>query len=223
MTAEEWLTSDNSEAMVRQVLPLATERKLRLLCCACARLVWDLLPEGLLRQAVESGEKHADGLISNEERQSFIPKLYSPWSKSERTPTWFGGPPWGEQSRDEWSAFMVAKLTVSPFPAPLGKMPPTLSWTEAIRLLGPTFPGLIRDVFPPSPEVAGSFHPAWRTPDAVTLAGHVYHDRAFASLPELADLLGDAGCVDQVILGHLRGAGPHTRGCWPVDLVLGLS
>jgi hypothetical protein len=23
------------------------------------------------------------------------------------------------------------------------------------------------------------------------------------------------------LLGHLRGQGPHVRGCWPVDLILG--
>jgi hypothetical protein len=25
------------------------------------------------------------------------------------------------------------------------------------------------------------------------------------------------------MLGHLRSPGTHTRGCWPLDLVLGLS
>jgi hypothetical protein len=64
---------------------------------------------------------------------------------------------------------------------------------------------------------------AWLTPDVVTLAGHVYHDRAFKSLPELADALEDAGCHDAAILTHCRGPGPHVRGCWVVDAILGKS
>jgi hypothetical protein len=35
-----------------------------------------------------------------------------------------------------------------------------------------------------------------------------------------ADALEEGGCTDQVILDHLRGPGPHVRGCWPVDLLL---
>src|SRR5262249_33545099 len=41
-----------------------------------------------------------------------------------------------------------------------------------------------------------------------------------ARLTILADALEEAGCTDQDILDHLRSPGPHTRGCWPVDLVL---
>ena len=37
----------------------------------------------------------------------------------------------------------------------------------------------------------------------------------------LADALQDAGCGNADILNHCRGDGPHVRGCWVVDLVLG--
>jgi hypothetical protein len=40
-------------------------------------------------------------------------------------------------------------------------------------------------------------------------------------LSGLADALEDAGCTDAELLGHLRSPGPHVRGCWAVDLVLG--
>ena len=39
----------------------------------------------------------------------------------------------------------------------------------------------------------------------------------------LADALLDGGCDSDDLLGHLRGPGPHFRGCWAVDLMLGKS
>jgi hypothetical protein len=39
----------------------------------------------------------------------------------------------------------------------------------------------------------------------------------------LADALEETGCADEELLGHLRGPGPHVRGCWPIDLLLGKS
>jgi hypothetical protein len=35
----------------------------------------------------------------------------------------------------------------------------------------------------------------------------------------LADALEEAGCSDADILGHLRGPGPHTRGCCLTDML----
>jgi hypothetical protein len=37
----------------------------------------------------------------------------------------------------------------------------------------------------------------------------------------LADALEESGCTDADMLGHFRGPGPHVRGCWVVDLLLG--
>jgi hypothetical protein len=53
------------------------------------------------------------------------------------------------------------------------------------------------------------------------LANSIYAERAFDRLPILADALEEAGCTDAEILGHCRGPGPHLRGCWVVDLLLG--
>jgi hypothetical protein len=44
-----------------------------------------------------------------------------------------------------------------------------------------------------------------------------------SAIPILADALQDAGCENDDILTHCRGPGPHVRGCWVVDLVLGKS
>jgi hypothetical protein len=31
----------------------------------------------------------------------------------------------------------------------------------------------------------------------------------------------DAGCEDEALMEHCRSEGPHVRGCWAVDLLLG--
>jgi hypothetical protein len=52
-------------------------------------------------------------------------------------------------------------------------------------------------------------------------ANHMYQTLEFGAMPILADALQDAGCDSDDILNHCRGPGPHVRGCWVVDLVLG--
>jgi hypothetical protein len=68
-----------------------------------------------------------------------------------------------------------------------------------------------------------AFEPAWRSETAVSLAAGIYEERAFDRLPVLADALEEAGCDDAEVLAHCRGPGPHARGCWVVDGVLGKS
>ena len=79
---------------------------------------------------------------------------------------------------------------------------------------------LLRDIFG-NPFRPVAVDPEWLTSTVVALARGVYDDRAFDRLPILADALQDAGCEDADILAHCRGDGPHVRGCWVVDLMLG--
>lgn len=79
---------------------------------------------------------------------------------------------------------------------------------------------LLHDLLPATSPI---FDSSWRIPAVVALAEAIYEDRAFDRLPTLADALEDAGCVNSDILKHCRGPGPHVRGCWVVDLILGKS
>jgi hypothetical protein len=63
--------------------------------------------------------------------------------------------------------------------------------------------------------------PSWRTSTVVGLAEAIYADRAFDRLPIMADALEDAGCTHPGVQSHCRGDGPHARGCWVIDLILG--
>ena len=55
------------------------------------------------------------------------------------------------------------------------------------------------------------------------LAREIYRRHHFAALPVLGDALEEAGCSEQAVLDHCRDPGPHARGCWVVDLLLGLG
>ena len=80
--------------------------------------------------------------------------------------------------------------------------------------------GLIREMFG-NPFRPVSLDPAWLTSTVVALAQGIYEERAFDRMPILADALQDAGCDNDDVLSHCRGNGPHVRGCWVVDLILG--
>lgn len=84
--------------------------------------------------------------------------------------------------------------------------------------------GLIRDMFFPSRlvSIAESWL-SWNSGTIPKFAETIYADRAFDRLPVLADALEEAGCDDTGLLSHLRGPGPHARGCWVLDLLLGKS
>jgi hypothetical protein len=86
---------------------------------------------------------------------------------------------------------------------------------------------LFRDIFG-NPFRPVTILPACLTPQVVALARAAYEQREMPSgqlgpacLAVLADALEDAGCTAADLLTHLRGPGPHYRGCWAVDLLLG--
>jgi hypothetical protein len=87
--------------------------------------------------------------------------------------------------------------------------------------------GVLRDLFgnPWRPVALGG---AWLTPTVSTLARAVYEHLDLpagtldpARLAVLADALEEAGCNDATVLGHLRGPGPHARGCHLLDVLMG--
>jgi hypothetical protein len=98
-----------------------------------------------------------------------------------------------------------------------GNLPPELR-RELVR----RWCDLLRDIFAPFQSVA--LAPIWLSANdgAVRkLAASIYDEGAFAQLPILADALEDAGCDNAEVLAHCRSQGPHVRGCWVVDLILG--
>jgi hypothetical protein len=83
---------------------------------------------------------------------------------------------------------------------------------------------ILRDVFGnpfhPLPMIDASWL-SWEGGGIPRLARAIYDKRCFDQLPELADALERAGCDNTELLDHCRGSGPHVRGCWVLDALLG--
>ena len=208
-----------------------SDRQPRLLACAWVRHILDRLPpdrpaRGVsaewLRGVIAAAELVADGPVS--------PPNFSSPSLS--------APPMTNRSAvaESPATQMVRWLTFAPGtfePALFEEMP-----AVAARVLGPDadwYPeferrqselnALILEVFGPQTD-APRIDPEWRTwnnGDVLNLAKTIYEDDRFDLLPILADALEEAGCDNAEILTHCRGPGPHVRGCWVVDLILGKS
>lgn len=67
------------------------------------------------------------------------------------------------------------------------------------------------------------FESIWRTSHVIAIAKPMLDTGDFSAMPILADALQDAGCDESDVLNHCRGEGPHYRGCWVVDGILGKS
>jgi hypothetical protein len=204
-----------------------SERKLRLFYCACCRHVLSLVPTTDTLRLIEVAERFADGLASEEDlalaKKSAKAVLQDCRSARREVDVWVALAI-SSCLLDVWvngkDATVQAALAVSEMKnAPLvdGDLPPDPSeCQEQTRLL--------RCIVGPLPFRSRIIDPAWLAWNAGTipkLAQAIYDDRRFSDLPILADALGEAGCTDADILAHCRSEGPHVRGCWVVDLILG--
>jgi hypothetical protein len=165
---------------------------------------------------VETGERYAEGFVQEGEREAAreAAQLVVERAVAERE--------WEQASAasDARRCVEVAKDRI----VRLGQ-PASVCYPEQCVLL--------RELFGPLPFRPVSVAPSlldWDSGTVVRLARAAYEQRSLPDgkldptrLAVLADALEEAGCTDRDILGHLRGPGPHVRGCWAVDRLLGKS
>jgi hypothetical protein len=60
----------------------------------------------------------------------------------------------------------------------------------------------------------------WNSGCVLAMAEGILTRRSFDGMPILADALQDAGCEDEVLLGHLRAYTDHTANCWTLRLII---
>lgn len=211
MNENDWLVSTDLKSMLIFVRPNVSDRKLRLFAAACCRRLNDwriqhgnnaLLDEDDNRRIVEAIEDGADALLgevamSLEARAASPPKHITGETLLIRE----------SAHADAWQAATSAAFRTSRC---------FQDWNAGDRITAE----VVREIFGNPFHTTGS-DPASRTAEVVEMAQAIYSDHKFSSMPQLADNLAGAGFTDGYLLEHLRGPGPHFRGCWALDLVLG--
>jgi hypothetical protein len=191
---------------------------------ACCRRIWQLLPDERSRQAVEVAERYADAQATEEELEAASAAAWAVWD-ADREPDSAGkGNSDGRDDAFPSGAWLAAYNAAIP---PGGAAPAFVAPHEMAREAtanseteGAAQCVLLRDLFG-NPFRPVAVDPGWLTPEVVHLAQSIYDDRAFDHLPALADALEEAGWTNADLLNHCRQPGPHVRGCWVLDLVLG--
>jgi hypothetical protein len=228
---------------------LGEDRRHLLFGCACCRRVWELLPLDTAKRLLELAELYADGEVSEAvflagNDPAMFPGLDLQCRGQAEPGTQLsacvlqaiGGVRWmaAPNFRKSHGAYGVAQETC------LDRMADYLPSSE--RPWG-GWGGMV--VVPPDQtQLADRMKLMWEiygnpfrtvaidtrlsTPTVTALATAAYEERDLPSghlhparLAVLSDALEEAGCTDQDILSHLRSPGPHIRGCWALDHILG--
>jgi hypothetical protein len=229
MTEAEWLACPRPEILLEYLGGALGDRKMRLFGVACCRRVGQMIGDVRGHRAITASENYADGnatddalreaqyeledaiLSIGEEVWRSLYKLA--YSRAEVA--CFPDPPTAS-----WATYVATRCAAQICARDQGQGDDWLSHTELQAQAD-----ILREIVG-NPFRAITVEPswlAWNCGTAPAIARHVYEDRAFHDLPLLADALEEAGCTEPDILAHCRGTGPHVRGCWVVDLLLGKS
>jgi hypothetical protein len=213
MTETEWLNGTELAPMLEYLRIGVSSRKLRLFGCSCFRTIWDELKVDGVRRMVEQ----AEDLVDRTDAVSTTSMFFSCWKAV--------------------AGMFRASLSEGLYASLCGLISQNLTMGVVSYLVQRTrfasdLPGeevdrtrlaMLRDILgnPFRPATVDKRWLTWNEETVSKIATAVYAERAFDRLPILADALEDAGCDDADLLDHLRGPGPHVRGCWALDLVLG--
>jgi hypothetical protein len=239
MTEEEWL---GSTRLFDLLTPFSAERrigrKLRLFQAACCRSIWDLIPGECLHRLVEAVEQYAEESLLSEELGAMQEESSTADALRRQAqvalPDRDGGYLLIARDRAARAAIEaanpehlfyssisdLARLAVAYYNLGTPSPPYTAGTRDEVKRQCDLLRDIIGNPYRPCPAIAASWL-TWNDGCVPKLAQTIYDDRTFDELPILADALEDAGCAVADILTHLRSLGPHVRGCWAVDLILG--
>ena len=217
MTEAEWLAYSDPESMLLFLRGRCSDRKLRLFACACTQRIWHLLEDDRTRKVLELAERSADTLVPEDQIQTATQANYD----FIRSVGW-------RTAANKAATVANAAAAGNAWAAAWNVV--TDAWA-AIRLSNPKQSSdedrhqrLLLSEIIGNPFRHISLDPAWlKANDGAVpkTAQQIYEERAFAFMPFLVDALLDAGCDNEDMLAHCRSAGPHVRGCWVIDLILG--
>jgi hypothetical protein len=215
MTEAEWLVCADPRKMFAHVKPIllrkygkGASRKLRLFACAAVRSIWDKLTDERSRNAVSVSERFADGEATARElvsaREAALEARIADPEETQPVRR-------AAHRAAGWDSIGAAEDTA----AELRRIAGAEARQLQCALLRDVFDNLFFAMTIPAHVLA------WSDRTIPRIAQGIYEKRRFGDLPILADALLDAGCDDETILSHCRSDGPHVRGCWVIDLILG--
>jgi hypothetical protein len=241
MNEQQWLSATDPQQMLEWLRNSgkASERKLRLFAVACCRRIWHLLTDGRSRRAVEVAECLVNGQAVSDER--LAEARLAPYYEGHLQPG-----PVNIFACDaaallnlpdaEGAAYLVAQNAISallqaPWMENRSDPEEHIEAAAAANDERCCQAALIRDLFGnpfrPLPPLDPSSLDC-KGGAVVHLARAVYEERLLpegrldpARLAALADALEEGGYDTEEILAHLRSPGPHVRGCYVVDAILG--
>ncbi|HEX4613640.1 MAG TPA: hypothetical protein VH092_35990 [Urbifossiella sp.] len=239
MTEAEWLAATDPTPMLEFLRGKVSDRKLRLFGNACCRRIWAHLGDPRSRSIVVASER----FVEDEVGADVLNRAFAEAAEAREAAHHEGGDQDATESvlglrgglilsqviegACESVAYLAVEEAWESIDNPQSDMgrsrdeeyEDALESGRTREKVGEA--GILRDVFGPLPFRPIAVDPSWLTSATGALARGIYEERAFDRLPVLADALEDAGCSQDEILSHCRGGGPHVRGCWVVDLVLG--
>jgi hypothetical protein len=225
MNEREWLSGTDPTLMLDYLRGSgrASERKLRLFAVACCRRLGHLALGDTVREAIEVAERFADGHATADDLQQAAAQ--AKWYQR--------GYPFGVRARaavracslDARDAASATGHVVFAVYAAAGR-------SHSVRKAESAEHGdLLRCIIGNPFCVTALIGPAaltWNDGCIVKLAQAAYQERSLpdgrldnAHLAVLADALEESGYSDAQLLEHLRGPGPHVRGCHAIDAILG--
>jgi hypothetical protein len=233
---DEWLDLSAGDlwrvwrSMPRPRGPEGPDRKKLLLVAHLLRQVADQLTDGRFLAVIDAGERYADGLIPFFEmwlaRHRAEAVWVSEWPLHEAAH--YAGAAARSYLYKQGEAAVLALLRAAGARAARRARRDKPAARQAAEGAMEALARRLINEAHGNPFRPVTLDPAWQAPQVVALAQAAYDNRdRFAGtldparLAALADALGGAGCDQPDLLAHLRGAGPHVRGCWAVDLLLG--
>lgn len=227
MTEDQWLGGAMPFPLLQHAWNRLSDRRKRLLACAGCRLIAPLLKDPRTTAALDVAERFAEGTATPEELEAAHKDAVRAQNAQKKKALLFAyaavmdaSAPW--RSNALGLGLTSGALTHAVQAKVLDKEP-RLGYGHLDRDRPAAFlpmADLVREVAG-NPFLRVTFAAAWSSDATVKLARKMYETRDFAKMPRLADTLAKAGCSAADILAHCREPGPHVRGCWVVDLVLG--
>jgi hypothetical protein len=214
MTHAEWIAAATPGPLLRFVGGRPGDRKLRLFAYACCRSIQHLIPAGPCRTALEVSLRFAEGQATAAElaaaRSAAVPAAAAAGRHAAAA--------WAATETANEAAEFAARTAAAEAAEQVRRINPAAAVEEEAAQAG-FLRDIVGDPFGPSygrylRELAGGT-------EAEEIAAELATGAMAEQMEELAEALERLGRMPPSIVDHVRSPGPHVRGCWVLDLILG--